>query len=174
MKTGKLEKWILTHAYLKDVDTLPPGWKRPRFYDGSEETTTERELSKAEILLNYFDLGLSRRNPWTKSPFERGYMLADVQREKFVDSPGYRSALASYSRTKKTLEGKGLVEIHGEWAITKTRFDLENAIARKDGSGRVPLHVETVTLTDEGRAYCTDILHVNSCVDGQLLTRTGA
>ena len=72
-RIGKLERWILIHAYLKIVKgDLPDDWKKTRGQKRGErlpENIKQRitealkdspvYLYKSEILLNYFDLKLS-------------------------------------------------------------------------------------------------------------------
>lgn len=111
MRIGKLERWILTHAYLKTAKhELPYGWKYPRGYKTEKENDRYFNfLFKSEVLLNYFkDLRLSSKEAW-----------AFGVREKFRTTKEYKGALASYSRTVGSMGKKDYIEVwigvDGDW-----------------------------------------------------------
>ena len=109
-RIGRLERWILIHAYLKKQDKLPEDWQRPRYYDSVYVISDY--LSKAEILLNYFHLEISQKRPAFRKPkVAGGDDLLDREHEKFKTTPKYKSALVSYTRTRDQLLSKGLIDI---------------------------------------------------------------
>ena len=106
-RIGKLERWILVHAYLKTVNhKVPSTWTYPRRYEPEgrkyhKQTKYHNDvLYKSEVLLNYFSkLHLSHKLSW----FD--------ENEKFYTDKNYKSALATYTRTVKAMEAKGYIEV---------------------------------------------------------------
>ena len=113
IRIGKLERWILIHAYIKTVKKeLPENWKLSRkekhLQNWIKESAKKGITSKAwdkhlkdywtyihrsEILLNYFALDVSYKYPLYGN-------------EKFRTTNKYKTALASLSRTLKRMEEK--------------------------------------------------------------------
>jgi len=162
-RTGKLEKWILIHAYKKTVlHELPENWQYPRLYKYSQDDDKEfynNHFLKVD-LLNYFDLSLSFRLPkedyylkWRPKPLE----------EKFENTKEYRSALVSCSRTieKMDKEEKGLIETdcsseYENTTMRQTTYDL-----KKGGWGANTRQTWGYKLTSEGIKQVKVFLNVN-------------
>jgi len=155
-RIGKLERWILIHAYKKIIlQDLPENWKYPRYHhikkdrgqsmmmdsitrddpwymfvDGwdedyggyeklgniifySENIFDLMHLTKSEILLNFFDLRLSYKAPADLfNRYRSTFQNWSTINEKFQNTKEYRSALASYSRTKSKMISKKLIQIN--------------------------------------------------------------
>ncbi len=180
-RIGKVERWILTRCYLKTVKgELPYDWIYPRYHpeedmgysyviehryeqsQGDEPSYKEidsRMLSKPEVLLNYFKLEISDRNPRFKDDPEMGAQLRILD-EKFRTDKKYKSALASYSRTIKGLKAKNLVvtDAHREDDCNA----VDRCILAMDKKYMVSSLMETIRLTDSGRAKAETLLNVNT------------
>ena len=148
-RIGKLERWILFHAYMKTVKKeLPGNWKISRAGQFERESFKRglrhkenydwslfwKYLFKSEILLNYFDLELSLKEP----------MHFNYQQEKFRVTNKYRSALASFTRITKQMKEKGLIET---WYSNKGYYNYWVGIV----------------LTGKGKEIANNLLKVNTC-----------
>jgi len=129
-RLGKIEKYILIHCYKKTISkVMPECWKFPRYWKNANSEFGYKYLFKSEILLNYFDLSLSRKDAFL-----------DVN-EKFRDTPEYRKALATLTRTFKTLGIK-------EYIIWWKGVNLPSW--------------QGITLTEKGIDKAKELLNVNS------------
>jgi hypothetical protein len=161
-RLGKIEKWILRHAYLKTVKhQLPEGWKIPGRVGHRLERLKElgepcdlsavlygRDLQlfwdhlfKSEVLLNYFNLKRS------------GYKTPDTFASEYFEGYGdiiygydwgqehlRNNAVVKFTRVKNQLLRKGLVEIG---------YDFGN-----NSCG--------ITLTEKGQQKAEALLNVNA------------
>lgn len=94
-----LERWFLIHTYLKTVEgQLPDNWQQ------FEKESLPSRLYKSEILLNYFQLERSKLLICIGYPGEH---LKYPQ--GFKTTNAYKSALASYRRSYKSLNRKGYI-----------------------------------------------------------------
>jgi len=147
-RLSKLQKWILVHCYLKTIKKqLPDSWKYCRGYNYVKSSIERRLLSdydrarqcakidkdrlenylcRSEILLNYFNLRLSY-----KEPFWSGYS------DKFETSKEYKSALVVLSRSLKKLwgvkEGDGYIDCWNNGFVQWKGYSLtEKGIAKAE------------------------------------------
>ena len=89
-RIGKLERWILVHALLKERGELPEGWERPRYHpkarrmqrlaelDQEETAFDNTHLLQDEVLLNYFSLERSMKQPRARAGFGRPGKTAET------------------------------------------------------------------------------------------------
>ena len=164
-RIGKLERWILIHAYKKTVlHEMLEGWKYPRLYEYAQDDDKDfysNHFLKVDILLNYFTLQLSYRLP--KEVYGRRWLPKPLE-EKFSDTKEYRSALVSCTRTmhKMDEEGKGLIETDtspdhfATQTMRQMRYDIN-----KGGWGANSKGCWGYTLTDKGIEQAENILNVN-------------
>ncbi len=144
---GKLERWIIVAAYAKTIKhQLPEGWRLPAGWEAMQRQAPENggwihgldawneNLSRTEVMLNFFDLPTSDRR---KSQ--------ELWHQCFKDTPAYRAALASLSRTLLGLHLKHLIE----WT---TCFNSSRSWIQWDG----------LRLTETGIA-AAEKLSANSC-----------
>ena len=118
-RTGKIERWILLHTYLKTIaHELPIKWELPRLLENTSDETYWKHLFKSETLRNFFKLEFSKKIP----PFESKNAWADyfkgcgyenefrrkVDAKKSEDR--WRRALVAYTRTRNHMVKKGLVK----------------------------------------------------------------
>ena len=168
-RIGKLERWILIHAYKKTVlNDLPKDWKRSRYFkdmpkDNTPDSVSNEQgfnvLTKPEIMLNYFHLQISyRKRPVTSfGEFVRiGYLS-----EKFVDNREYKTASASYSRTRRNMERKNLIEeMTFIEEVIENPYEMNYRRVKHDMDRQ---YIDTIILTDKGNKEAERLLKVNSC-----------
>ncbi len=147
-RIGKNERWVLIHCYLKTIEhKLPDDWKLPRTI--SKATMRFEFLYKSEILLNLFHL----------EPFR--HKMAYYYGEEYFKATGYgiwkdgeykgfteeqreeglivEKARVNYSRIKRQLTNKGLIEVK-----------------------RGTLNSDGIRLTNKGKLKARQFLNVNS------------
>jgi hypothetical protein len=117
MRLGKMQRFILVHALLKTQGRLPLAWKSPNVW-GIDEESLEfgkkrkkhflNTLLKSEILLNYYDLELSKKP--SKMPGQT----------HFKSGKKYHNALADLGKCLKGLAKSGLIE----YGFTPTQIRL--------------------------------------------------
>lgn len=117
MRLGKLQEFILTRTLLKVQGRLPSGWKSPNVW-GIDEESLEfgkkrkkhfmNALLKSEILLNYYDLEVSRKP---------SRILGHTH---FKYNRKYQNVLGDLAKCLKGLEKNGLIE----YGFTPTQIRL--------------------------------------------------
>ena len=164
-RIGKLEKWILIHAYKKTIlHDLPEGWKYPRLYKYAPDNDKEfynNHFLKVDILLNYFILQLSDRLP--KEEHGRQWLVKGLE-EKFRDTKEYRAALVSCTRTMRKMgeEEKGLIiaNTNPDCYEMNTMRQIKYSL-NKGEWGANTKGCWGYTLTDKGMEQAKRILNVN-------------
>ncbi len=168
-RIGKLERWILIYAYKKTVlNDLPEDWKRSRYFkDMPKDNTSDsvyndksfNVLTKPEIMLNYFHLQISyRKRPVTSF---REFVRIGYLSEKFVDNREYKTASASYSRTRRNMEIKNLIEeMTFIEEVIENPYEMNNRRVKHDMDRQ---YIDTIILTDKGKKEAERLLKVNSC-----------
>lgn len=112
-RLGKVEKWVLKHCYLKQIDQVPDGWVygmgiriSPYPDDFAYFPELFTGLTKIEVLINYFHLP---RRAYGRGWFAGiGYFPGayDYEQERQRNK-----AMVSFDRVSKSLTRKGLVTV---------------------------------------------------------------
>ena len=128
MRLGRLQIWILVHAYLKTVKrSLPEGWKSPKTWGRDYESVEwgrryrrhyEDCLLKSEVLLNYYNLELS------------AIESKIIGQAKFKYDRPYRNALAVLGKAMRSLKEKDLI------TVSLWYYDFEPTTLRLTEKGR--------------------------------------
>lgn len=113
IRFGRVEKWILKHAYLKTVKKdLPEGWKNI-YCECRDDNLGNLNfcgncLLKAEILANYFGDKLTPSIIRKHKGFDEEYGEYCWE-PKYQSNKNYQSALIILDRAFKSLQRKGLI-----------------------------------------------------------------
>ena len=132
-RIGKLERWILIHAYKKTVlHEFPINWKVSKnwikYCEIHQTNIRLSEKAKAEGTHDWYE-GNIRRHERCVERMEKfltktevlinyfslvskhwSYMKWQDYEDTFPTTKEYRSALVSYSRTLRNMESKGLIK----------------------------------------------------------------
>lgn len=135
-RLGRLQEWILVHAYLRTVKgPLPEGWKSPNTWGrdsaGMEWGRRYRRhfedcLLKSEIFLNFYHL----------EPSAIGSKI--LGQTKFKSDKAYRNALTNLGKALRRLKEKDLIRVN-IWY-----YEFEPT---------------TITLTDKGREIAEQVVN---------------
>ncbi len=137
---GKVERWILIHAYLKAMKRLPDGWQL------LPDQRDKSRLFKAEVLSNYFRLERS------EELLARSYAAERLKYPNgFKVTRAYEAALVSYRRATKNLRARGYVDL---W--TQYFWDKEFHKCGELGSGT------SLTLTPSGKSKARELLNADT------------
>ena len=111
-KLGKYEHWVVVYTYKKTIKrNLPDDWIYPRHHEKTGPVFWHY-LFKSEIMLNCFGLKFSRYRPETGLYGINEYFLKDGSlSEGYDEKEGEknRKAMVNFSRIKKSLSEKGLI-----------------------------------------------------------------
>jgi hypothetical protein len=160
LRFGKVEKWILKHAYLKTVKKeMPDNWREIwcECIHKDKNWPCGNCLLKAEILKNYFGDKLTEssvRKNRGGSIFPEFEWVPIYQADK-----SYKSALVILDRVFKSLERKGLIEKdhvnNGQNHIGIYRGGI------LDGLDFGSYEPTKIVLTDKGRLKVNSLLNIN-------------
>jgi hypothetical protein len=141
-RTGKVQRWILIHTYLKTTKKkLPDDWRLPNLMESKKlDAYFWTGLYKSEVLLNYFKLepGYKKQHlVWSHGDYP---IKADPMAEyfdrlgphilpeaDFLKTAQRDKAVVSSARTKSNMEQKGLLGLEPGFGPNAERITLTKA-----------------------------------------------